>query len=99
MASQPAAIPKNAIPRAQMSWNGCRRRRHWSSSATAMTSARTVVSQGRRVVTGSGLDARLGRTNAEDARCERDPELLEDLDGDQEAREEEHHPEELADEE
>ena len=47
-ASQPEATPKNVIPIAQTSWNGCRRSRHWSSRATAITRARRAVSVGQQ---------------------------------------------------
>ena len=47
IASQPGGDAEERMPIAQTSWNGCRRSRHWSSSATAMTSARAAVSGGR----------------------------------------------------
>src|SRR4051812_28768649 len=111
-------MPKKAMPIAHTSWKGCRRRRHWSSSAIARPRARIVVSHGRRVVIGSAQwsrvaallprmwlrrDSRLGHrpgsSHADDLRREWHPELLEDLDRDEEAGKQEDHPEQLADEE
>src|SRR3989304_2849027 len=84
------------MPAAQMSWKACRRSRHWSSRAREKKSARTAVAAGRTAVMAGSSGPRSARQHETG---ERDPDLLEDLDRDEEAGEEEDHAEELPDEE